>query len=99
MSTKNKIVIKTVKDLTADEKLKILQLIAAGYPLKEVARDFQIRYASIRHVIFTTWEQVYPEHFKKFGRPLSIANLRNNQPTHDIKPEPKARKPRAAKVA
>lgn len=98
MSTKKKIVIKTVKDLTPDEKLKILHLIASGYPVKDVARDFQIRYASIRHVVFTTWEQVYPEHFARFGKPKTAANLRANPPTHDVKPEPKARKAKAQAV-
>jgi transposase-like protein len=68
--------IKKIKRLEPDEKSKILHLVAEGYSVRDIAKDFSIRYASVRHVVINEWRDKYPDHFAEHGDPPSMIQLR-----------------------
>lgn len=69
---------KKLSELTNGEKLKILHLVATRYPIKNIARDYGIKYASIRTIVLAEWRSEYPKHFAKHGSGMSLRDLRNH---------------------
>jgi len=77
MSTKKK---RIARKLTSEEKSKIFHLVAAGYPVKEIASDFEVKYGTVRNIVFSQWQALYPKHFTKASMPKSIETLKKNPP-------------------
>jgi hypothetical protein len=75
MKSNNK---KNLGSLTGADKIKILHLAATGYPIKDLAKDYGIKYASIRTIILWEWRTEYPKHFAKHGANMSLRDLRSN---------------------
>jgi len=75
-----------VKNLSSEAKVSILHRVAAGESLREIAKDHNIRYASMRHVVFTTWKEKFPVHFGKFGFPMTMDQLKSNPPPKPVRP-------------
>lgn len=78
--SKNKKTANTVWDLIRPDRIDIMKRVAANESIKEIASDYNIRYAAVRNVVMSEWQKSFPKHFAKFANPRTVGQFKKNPP-------------------